>query len=61
MTYAEQLDEWFQNEKKNGLVDFKVTLSPDAKDATVESVCKEILEAIHAPSAPLIDEDDIRL
>lgn len=55
-TYAQQLDEWFENEKKNGLVDFKVTLNPDAKGMTVESVCKEILEAIHAPTVPLTED-----
>ena len=53
-TYSQQLQDWIDNEKKNGLVDFKFTLNPfaDKKTMTVESVAKELLEMIHAPTVP---------
>lgn len=51
-TYSQQLQDWLDNEKKHGLVDFKFTLNPfaDKKNMTVESIAKELLEAIHAPT-----------
>jgi hypothetical protein len=53
-TYSQQLQDWIDNEKKNGLVDFKFTLCPfaDKKTMTVESIAKELLEMIHAPTIP---------
>jgi hypothetical protein len=53
-THAQQLQEWIDNEKKNGLVDFKFTLNPfaDRKTMTLDSVAKELLDMINAPTLP---------
>lgn len=53
-TYSQQLQDWIDNEKTKGLVDFKFTLNPfvDKTQMTVDSVAKELLEMIHAPTIP---------
>lgn len=45
MTYCEKLQKWFKEEKKNGLVDIK--LSPgELRDALIEDVAREIYEVV---------------
>jgi len=45
MTYCEKLQKWFEEEKKNGLVDIK--LSPgELRDALIEDVAREIYEVV---------------
>ncbi len=53
-THSQQLQDWIDNEKTKGLVDFKFTLHPfaDRKEMTVDSIAKELLEMVHAPTIP---------
>jgi hypothetical protein len=50
-TYTEKLDEWFEAEKKNGLVDIKFFVG-DLKDSTVESFAREALDVLHSKKTP---------
>jgi hypothetical protein len=44
-TYTAQLDEWFEAEKKNGLLDMKFFVG-ELKDSTVESFAREALDVL---------------
>jgi hypothetical protein len=46
--YTNLLKDWFENEKKNGLIDFKPFIVPSI-DSTVESIAEEICDMLTAP------------
>lgn len=43
--YTKEFDEWFEAEKKNGLVDVKF-FKGDVKDSTVDTFAKEALDVL---------------
>lgn len=47
--YAEKLQQWYDNEVKNGAKDLKIFPFNCAENTTVESFSKEFLEAINTP------------
>jgi hypothetical protein len=50
MAALEKLQEWFNEQKKNGMVDFKVTMNPLAdKTITIEELVEECLAVVTAP------------
>lgn len=54
-TEVQKLQEYLDNEKKNGLVDFKFSLHHDCKGATLESVAREINQMLAAPIVSHVD------
>lgn len=64
MGHEEQkLNEWFNEENANGLVDFKVTINPFIGDLTREQLCADINrvnKSIANGKASIIDWDSLR-
>ena len=48
MTAAKELDQWFEAEKKNGLVDIKFFTRDDLSGTTIENFAKEALAVIRS-------------
>lgn len=53
-----KLTKWFEQKRKEGMVDFKVTLAPAASFASREELCKDINsfnDAVESGKATKID------
>ena len=52
-TNLSKLEQWYEQEKLNGLVDVKFAVNPDMKCTDAEELVGEILDMIEASNDPL--------
>lgn len=61
---VEQLEQLYEEKRKNGLVDVKFVFKDSVKDASLEEICQEILnveEAISQGNYTKLDFGDLSL
>jgi hypothetical protein len=50
-TESQKLQDWIDKEKRNGLIDFKISVT-EKFNGNIESLAKEINEMLNAPTIP---------